>query len=434
MNDTADVLIIGAGPAGLTAAAALAARINGRVLVLEREATGGGIPRHSDHPGYGIRDLHRFMSGPAYARRLVATAQAAGAELQTETMVTGWAGEHTVETTSPTGRRHIHAPSIILATGARERPRAARLVAGDRAAGTYTTGQLQNLVHLHHQSPGTRAVIAGAELVSWSAAMTLREAGCKPLLMTSTHPKPESYAAFSIPGRYALGIEVATRTRVARVIGHGRVTGIEIEQLDTHARRTIDCDTIIFTGDWIPDNELARSAGPEMDPNTHGPVIDTRQATSRPGVFAIGNLSHPVDTADVAALDGRVVANQVLAYLRKPSADAADEGPRVLPGRGLKWITPGILRPGVTAPRSRLLAWPTTQTSLPTVGITQDRHQIACRRLPWPASPGRIFRIPTSILKTIDLAGGPISIDLLNADVHPTGHEIVASASSLRAV
>jgi thioredoxin reductase len=412
MTDTADVLIIGAGPAGLTAAATLAPRINGRVLILEREATGGGIPRHSDHPGYGIRDLHRFISGPAYARRLVAGAQAAGAELQTETMVTGWADERTVETTGPTGRRRIGASAIILATGARERPRAARLIAGDRAAGTYTTGQLQNLVYGHHQTPGTRAVIVGAELVSWSAAMTLREAGCKPVLMTSTHPQPESYAAFSIPGRRALGIEVATRTRVTRVIGDGRVAAIEIEHLDTHARRTIDCDTIVFTGDWIPDNELARAARLEIDPGTRGPVVDTRQATSRPGVFAIGNLNHPVDTADVAALDGRAVANHVLTYLRNPSADTADPGPRVLPGRGLKWVAPGILHPGVSAPRNRLLAWPTTQTSLPTVAITQDDRQIARRRLPWPASPGRVFRIPTTLFDTIDPAGGSITVDL----------------------
>lgn len=411
MTDTADVLIIGAGPAGLTAAAAVAPQITGRVLVLEREATGGGIPRHSDHPGYGIRDLHRCISGPAYARRLISNAQAAGAELQTETMVTGWADDHTVETTSPTGRRQIHSPAIVLATGARERPRPARLIAGDRAAGTYTTGQLQNLVHLR-QTPGTRAVIVGAELVSWSAAMTLRGAGCETVLMTSIHPKPESYAAFSIPGRYALGIEVATRTRVARVIGHGRVSAIEIEHLDTHARRTIDCDTVIFTGDWIPDNELARAAGLDIDPNTRGPVVDTRQATSRPGVFAIGNLNHPVDTADVAALDGRAVAHQVLAYLRNPSANTADQGPRILPGRGLKWVTPGLLHAGVSAPRRRLLSWPTTQTRFPTVVITQDTCQIARRRLPWPASPGRVFRIPTTLLNAVDPAGSSITIDL----------------------
>jgi thioredoxin reductase len=412
MTDTTDVLIIGAGPAGLTAAARLAPHMRGRVLVLEREATAGGIPRHSDHPGYGIRDLKRFISGPAYAKRLLKTAVAAGAELKTETMVTGWADERTAEITSPTGRGQVQATAIVLATGARERPRPARLIAGDRAAGIYTTGQLQNLVHLHHTSPGTRAVIVGAELVSWSAALTLRQAGCQPVLMISAHAKPESYGAFSIPGRYALGVTVATRTRVTRVIGHRRVGAVETEHLDNHARRTIDCDTVIFTGDWIPDNELARTAGLEMDPRTRGPLIDTRQMTSRPGVFAIGNLNHPVDTADVAALDGRAVADHVLAYLRDPTAGADRARPRILPGDRLRWITPGTLHPGVTAPSKRLLAWPTTHRTLPIISITQDNQPIARRRLPWPASPGRVFRIPTSLLHTIDPAGGPIRVDL----------------------
>jgi hypothetical protein len=114
------------GPAGLTAAAELAPRTDGEVRVIEREADPGGIPRHSDHPGYGIRDLRRFISGPAYARRLTAMASDAGAVLQTSAMVTGWAGERTLEITSPAGRRRLRADAVVLATGARERPRPAR--------------------------------------------------------------------------------------------------------------------------------------------------------------------------------------------------------------------------------------------------------------------------------------------------------------------
>ncbi len=242
VNDTADisvdVLIIGGGPSGLTAAAQLAPRTPGRVLVVDRETAAGGIPRHSDHPGYGIRDLKRFLSGPAYAQRLTNNALAAGAEIETRTMVTDWAGEHSVALTSPQGRRRIHARAIILATGARERPRAARLVAGDRPAGVYTTGQLQNLVHLHHGTPGRRAVIIGAELVSWSAVMTLREAGCAAALMVSAHASPESPAPLWITGRLAFKVPVATSTRVTRIIGDGRVTGVEVENLNTELTAT----------------------------------------------------------------------------------------------------------------------------------------------------------------------------------------------------
>jgi NADH dehydrogenase FAD-containing subunit len=207
-----------------------------------------------------------------------------------------------------------------------------------------------------------------------------------------------------------LKIPVATRTRVTRIIGQGRVSAIEIEHLDTHARRTIECDTVIFTGDWIPDNELARAANLEIDPNTRGPLIDTRQATTTPGVFAIGNLTHPVDTADVAALDGRAVAQHVLAHLQGQANNTG--GPRIKPGHHLKWVTPGILNPTAQPPRGRLLAWTQTHINLPTVTITQDRTTLARRRLPWPASPGRAFRIPASLLAKADGHGSTITIEL----------------------
>ena len=176
-DEHVSVAIVGGGPSGLTAAAALARQVDGTVLVIEREAETGGIPRHSDHLGYGIRDLRRFVSGPAYAKRLTAAAQDAGAVLETEAMVTGWAGERQLRVTSPRGIRTVTADAVVLATGARERPRPARLVPGDRPDGVYTTGQLQNLVHLHHARVGSRAVVVGAELVSWSAVLTLPLSG-----------------------------------------------------------------------------------------------------------------------------------------------------------------------------------------------------------------------------------------------------------------
>jgi thioredoxin reductase len=219
VNEHVRVAVVGGGPAGLTAAATLAPRVDGPVLVLEREVGTGGVPRHSDHLGYGVRDLHRFISGPEYGRRLTARASAAGARLETEATVTGWAGDLALEVTSPRGRRTVTADAVILATGARERPRSARLIPGDRPDGVYTTGQLQHLVHLDHRSIGSRAVVIGAELVSWSAVLTLREGGCRTVLMTSEFPKPEAYAAFHLPGRFALGVALRTRTRVVAIHG-----------------------------------------------------------------------------------------------------------------------------------------------------------------------------------------------------------------------
>ena len=407
-----DVAIIGGGPAGLTAAATLAADRTLKVVVLERESAAGGIPRHSDHRGYGIRDMKRFVSGPEYARRLVDLAVSAGADVRTTSMVTGWAGDTSLEVTSPQGRQRVDAGAVVLATGARERPRSARLIPGDRCSGVYTTGQLQNLVHVQRGDFGARAVVVGAELVSYSAVLTLKHLGCDTALMTTTYPSPESYAVFNLAGRTPfLGVDVATRSRVARIVGKPGLQAVELEHLDTGARRTVECETLVLTGDWIPDHELARIGGLDMDPKTLGPVVDTALRTSRPGVFAVGNLLHPVDTADVAALDGRHVARAVRDYLSGRPSPA--DGLRLHAEAPLRWIAPGILRPGDGAPaRGRLLLWTDELVRVPRVIARQDGRVVGRRTVPWPASPGRVFRVPSSILDGADARGGPVTVSL----------------------
>jgi thioredoxin reductase len=407
-----EVLIIGAGPAGLTAAAALAPRLNGEVLVLEREHVAGGIPRHSDHLGYGMRDLKTFISGPSYAARLLARAVEAGAVVRTEAMVTGWESECAVRVTTPEGLFVVDSSAIVLATGARERPRAARLIPGSRPTGVYTTGQLQNMVHRHQQPVGTKAVVVGAELVSWSSIVTLRQAGARAVLMVTRHKRPESYSLFNLGGKILYRTPIATRSRVSAIIGRPRVAAVEVEDLDSGDRRLVECDTVVFTGDWVPDYELAQAAQLAIDPASKAPLVDTALRTSRPGVFAAGNLLHPVDTADVAALDGAHVARQVLAYLKSRSA-AVPDGVRIRAAQPLQWVTPGVLRPGDPTPaRNRLLAWSDVFIALPTITVSQRGKVIRRRRLPWPASPGRMFRIPASVLRDVNPGDGDVTVSV----------------------
>ena len=411
MSEHHTVAIIGAGPAGLTAAVELRARGVDDVVVLERESQAGGIPRHSDHTGYGVRDLKRVMRGPAYAQVLADKARDSGADIRTSSMVTDWAGDRTVDVTSPQGRYRLSADAVVLATGARERPRPARLIPGDRPEGVYTTGQLQNMVHVEQQSVGERAVIVGAELVSWSAVLTLRHAGCRTVLMTSAYEKSEAYAAFSWPGRLGLRVPVATRSRVVRINGRGRVESVVIEDLATGHRRVVACDTVITTGDWIPDHELARAAGLDLDPATLGPEVDTALRASRPGVFAVGNLLHPVDTADVAAIDGRHVVWAVRSWLDGRSGPA--DGVRLVAEAPLRWVAPQIVRTGDAAPaRKRLLLWADAFANLPTVTATQDGRTIGKTRVVWPMAPGRVFRVPYSLLDGVDQNGGTVHVGI----------------------
>lgn len=405
------VAIIGAGPAGLTAAAKLAARLPGQVMVFDREATSGGIPRHADHLGYGIRDRNRFYSGPRYARLLSADAERAGAKLLTQVAVTGWFDEQTLEATSPQGLVLIRPEVFVFATGARERPRPARLIPGDRSQGIYTTGQLQNLVHLHHRKVGTSAVVVGAELVSWSAVTTLAEAGCRTEALVSQYPQAESYALFKIPGRVIFRTRVETNAKVVAIHGRPRVESVEIEEITTGRRRLIACDTVIFSGEWIPDNELLRAAGVELDPASLSPVVDGAMRTSRDGIFSVGNVNHPVETADVVALEGAYLAEQVQEYLAGVARPG--NGIRLCAEEPIRWISPGIIRLGDPAPaRNRLVAWVDRFIPMPMVEARQDGRLLGRMRLVWPAAPGRAFRIPAGIVHGWHADGGEVRISI----------------------
>lgn len=408
---TPDVLIVGGGPAGLAAARALREAGVDDVVVLDREAEAGGIPRHSDHTGYGVRDLRTVLRGPEYARRLVEAARDSGARLRTAAMATGWAGERALDVTAPQGRERITAGAILLATGARERPRAARWIPGDRPDGVFTTGQLQQWVHLEHLPVGERAVIVGAELVSWSAVLTLRDAGCRTVLMTSEHAHPEVYGAVATAGRLLLDGPLARQTRVVRINGRTRVESVDIEHVVTGRRRSIACDTVVLTGDWIPDNELARTAALDFDTVSGSPIVDTVLRTSREGVFGAGNLLHPVDTADVAALDGRHAAAGIVRWLGGERAPGGAIRLRVQ--APFRWVAPSLVRPGDPAPaRGRLLLWADADRRLPVVTITQAGREVVRRRLAWPVAPGRAFRIPWSLCAGLDPSGGDAVIGL----------------------
>ena len=248
-----DVLIVGAGPAGL--AAAIAAKQSGfaRVRVLDREREAGGIPRHSLHTGYGLRDLHRVMSGPKYAARYISKALEAGVEISTSTTALDWAGDLALALTSPLGLEEVSASQILLATGARERGRNARAIAGTRPVGIYTTGALQQSVYQRHQEIGKRAVIIGAEHVSFSAVMTLAHAGVQTVAMLTPEARHQSYFPLhwgtALRYRYAL----RTRTELVEILGRDRVSGVRVTT--PRGDEVIECDTVVFSADWIPDNE-----------------------------------------------------------------------------------------------------------------------------------------------------------------------------------
>jgi thioredoxin reductase len=404
-----DVLIAGAGPAGLAAAIELRRLGAGRVLVVDREREAGGVPRHSAHTGYGLRDLRRVMTGPGYARHYTQAATRAGVQIRTQTTVTGWSGPQTVTLTSARGIETVTAGAVLLTTGCRERPRAARLVPGDRPRGVMTTGELQQRVYLRGQRLRGRALIIGAEHVSFSAMVTLAHAGADVVALVTDQPRQQSYAAFALAAAVRWRVPVWTSTALRRVSGRGRLDGVELADLRTGAVRFVACDTLVFTGDWIPDHELARLAGAEIDPGTRGPAVDTSLETSVPNVFAAGNLVHAAETADVAALGGRHAARHLAAALRTGSPRA--QRIPVTVTAPLRWISPNAIRvPGPPPPRARFLLRSEAFRPLARLEVRQGDRVLGTARA--RLVPERPVHLDAGWLARANPSAGPVRVTL----------------------
>ena len=409
------VAIVGGGPAGLAAAVELRRRGVGDVVVIEREAEPGGIPRHARHQGFGLRDLRRPLSGPAYARRHADLARGAGVDLLTETMATGWAQKDegapgALELTSPGGRSTLAGAAVVLATGCRERPRSARLVPGSRPAGVMTTGMLQQLVYLEGRPAGKRAVIVGAEHVSFSAVLTLAHGGARALGLATELARHQTLAAFRLGARARYGVPLWTRTRLGEIRGRPRVEEVELTDLDSGRRRRLPCDTVIFSADWIPDHELAVSAGVELDEQTRGPAIDPGLHSSRSGVFAAGNVLHGAEQADVAALSGRHVAASVVRYLS--NGDWPARRVPLICEPPLGWVAPNVLTAAGSAPaRGHFALRAHEHLRAPRVRAIQDGRVLASARLP-RLMPGRSARLSADWTARVDAEGGPVALRL----------------------
>jgi NADPH-dependent 2,4-dienoyl-CoA reductase/sulfur reductase-like enzyme len=389
---TVDALVVGGGPAGLAAATAMRVGGAGRVVVLEREDEAGGIPRLCTHTGFGLRDLRRVLSGPVYARRWVEQALTSGVDIRTRTMVTGWSAPGRALATGPDGLLEVGAGVVVLATGARERPRAARLVPGTRPSGIFTTGQLQQWVHRQHLPVGRSALIVGAEHVSYSAVLTLREAGVRPVALVTTLRQPQTFRLFDLATRAGLRVPVWTRTAVAGVYGRDRVERVLLRDYRS-SEREVAVDTVVFTGDFIPDNELARLAGLSVDPGTRGPACADDGTTSAEGIVAAGNLVHPVETADVAARRALKVGSAAALWLRRSGVRPPPRPVvRVRVADPLQWVVPNMIETDREVDQP-VLVRARAFLDRPRLDVTQGGRLLASHRLR-RMIPNRSHHIP----------------------------------------
>ncbi|MBL1437044.1 MAG: FAD-dependent oxidoreductase [Rhodobacteraceae bacterium] len=335
-----DVIIIGAGPAGIAVATGLNRAGISDILVLEREADIGGIPRHTPHPSFGLLVFKRPISGPAYIKKLLK--RCPNVRFQTKTTVTALFEGGMLEIATPKGLQTLRARHIVLATGARETPRHPRLVSGLRPQGVMTTGALQQFLFAEYLKPCTRAVVVGTELVSFSALWALRHAGIKPLAMVESGPRIKACRPATIFARL-LGVPIHYNSRVVDILGSDTLSAVVIEGADGQ-RQSLACDGLIFSGAFTGDNTLARASHLAMNAETGIPLIDQNWHSADSAISVVGNATHPADMGDQCYIEGLAAGRAIAAKLNQP--EAATKTVVIRQGAGIKMTTPNLLRVG----------------------------------------------------------------------------------------
>lgn len=306
MTDEPDVLIIGAGPAGLGAARALARRGITGVQLLEREPRAGGIPLFCLHPTFGLSEFYRPMSGPAYARRLLAGVDPS--QIATRCTVTAISADLEVSVSTPRGMRTMRPRRILIATGIRETPRSARLVSGDRPRNVLTTGALQRLIAEGEHLPFRHPVVVGSELVSFSALLTLRDAGLRAVAMLEAGARITANRPADWFARIALRTPVFTSTRLVAINAApndaSRVQSVTVADA-TGRQREISCDAVLFTGAFVPEaSVLAGLPAGLLRGVSRAPLVDQEWRLANPHVYAAGNVLRSVETAAWSHCEG----------------------------------------------------------------------------------------------------------------------------------
>ncbi len=317
-----ELVIIGGGPAGMSAAVAAYDAGVRDILILERDDALGGILRQCIHNGFGLHRFGEELTGPEYAYRYEQMVHERGIEYKLNTMVLDITPDRVVTASSAAeGIILIQAGAIILAMGCRERPKGALNIAGDRPAGIYSAGMAQKLVNMKGYMPGKNVVILGSGDIGLIMARRMTLEGAKVHAVCELMPYSGGLARNIEQCLNDFGIPLKLSHTVVEIHGRERVEGVTIAEVDDRrrpidaTREYISCDTLLLSVGLIPENELTKSAGVPIDRITNGAVVDQDRQTLIPGIFSCGNVLHVHDLVDFVSEEAVLAGHGAAAFL-----------------------------------------------------------------------------------------------------------------------
>lgn len=353
-----DIVIIGGGPAGLSAA--VAARKNGTesILILERDDKLGGILNQCIHNGFGLHTFHEELTGPEYAGRFVTQAEELRIEYKLHTMVMDISADKVVTAMNQEeGMFQIQAKAVILAMGCRERSRGALNIPGYRPAGIFSAGTAQRLVNIEGYLPGRKVVILGSGDIGLIMARRMTLEGADVQVVAELMPYSGGLKRNIVQCLDDFEIPLKLSHTVIDIKGKERVEGITLAEVNAEGRpipgteEEYECDTLLLSVGLIPENELSRGMGIEMNPVTSGPKVNESLETNIEGVFACGNVLHVHDLVDFVSEEAAMAGRNASLYVqdtynsKKREENLQAKEIPFLTENGVRYTVPSAIRP-----------------------------------------------------------------------------------------
>ena len=363
-----DAVVIGGGAAGMAAALELDGE-GFSCAIIEREDHLGGILMQCIHNGFGLHEFSQELTGPEYAERFIERVIQSKIAVYLDTTVSS-IRDHFVRNdispqqapkagasrqfpekelfcVSPTGVMHIQCRALVLAMGCRERNRGNVRIPGSRPAGVFTAGLAQRLVNIEGYIPGKEVVIIGSGDIGLIMARRMSWVGCSVKAVVEIMPYPSGLTRNVVQCLKDFNIPLYLSSQTTAIFGNDRVEGIEVTPLENGVlvndkRFRIDCDTVLLSVGLVPENELSKAAGVQLNSNTGGALVDSMLMTNMEGVFACGNVLHVHDLVDWVSEESRRAGKYAAAWLKGENPKLQF---RTKAGANVRYVNPGRIAP-----------------------------------------------------------------------------------------